>query len=719
MPAPGLALAAKAVALAVQHKGAAKALLAMGVVGVAAVAATLITVISAVVGAQASNTCLSGGDDDTGGNYVSQEPSGEALSDIPGNYLELYRSAGEEYGIDWAVIAGIGKVETDHGRYSSGCESGPPTAYGTAKGPMQFIDSTWATAGVDGDGDGDEDVCDPADAIPAAAGYLRDSGAPNNYYQAIYAYNHSQAYVEEVLGWAEEYRAAAGAVDGVQALILPAKGAAAATVRQAAAYLGPREAHAEVQGWDLVDSGQNLDYEDHTAYDSALSHAVDAWNDLGSVSIGTGGSTDVAVGDAYLSPGVGGTTYSSGRILLNRNAMDVSTQNAQNAIVTHEFGHTLRLGHHTSSPSVMQGVTTNSNSNYDVPTDYDREVYYSIWGEPSGAGGTPISDEGGGTGGSNKAVFPLPQEYFDSYTNDWGAARPNGGHEGTDLMAPIGVPEYAITDGTVVEVAGADSQGWNELGGWAIMIEADYSVGPIQAGDLFYYAHREKPELQVGDKVEAGDVVGHVGDSGYGPPGTTGQFPPHLHLGRYDPTGARADAASGAMNPYPLLEWLKKNGGTATGGAGAPGPCPPSVGGPGQDLSGGAPPTPGDDQQATGDAQQVLQEAERYLGTPYVLGGAGFDGIDCSGLTMRAYEAVGIHLPHWDDKQLNYGEPVQGNPQPGDLVFFREHEGGGPATHVGLYYGDGKILHASSYYGEVVVSDMAYMTGYIGARRLL
>ena len=100
MPAPGVALAAKAVALPAQHKGAVKALLAMGVVGVAAVAATLITVISAVVGEQAANTCLSGGDDDSGGNYVSQQPSGEALPDLPAHSVDLCRSAVEGHGID-------------------------------------------------------------------------------------------------------------------------------------------------------------------------------------------------------------------------------------------------------------------------------------------------------------------------------------------------------------------------------------------------------------------------------------------------------------------------------------------------------------------------------------------------------------------------------------------------------------------------------------------
>lgn len=55
-------------------------------------------------------------------------------------------------------------------------------------------------------------------------------------------------------------------------------------------------------------------------------------------------------------------------------------------------------------------------------------------------------------------------------------------------MTPSGVPEYAITDGTVVPVAGSDADGWNTSGGHAVMVRADYSTGPVEAGDLFYYA---------------------------------------------------------------------------------------------------------------------------------------------------------------------------------------------------------------------------------------
>jgi hypothetical protein len=130
-----------------------------------------------------------------------------ARTEIPARYLRLYIAAGQRYGIDWAVLAGIGRVECDHGRDPSpSCtQEGAENAAG-AGGPMQFLASTWAQYGVAAAGSGRPDRWNPADAIYSAANYLRASGAPGDYRAAIYAYNHAWWYVEEVLSWAARYR---------------------------------------------------------------------------------------------------------------------------------------------------------------------------------------------------------------------------------------------------------------------------------------------------------------------------------------------------------------------------------------------------------------------------------------------------------------------------------------------------------------------------------
>ncbi len=116
-------------------------------------------------------------------------------------YVKLYKESAEKYGFgkDWYVLAAVGKVESNHG-----ANLGPSSA--GAMGPMQFLPSTWETSGVDGNGDGVANIMDPRDAIPAAAGYLKDGGAPRDWYRALYTYNHADWYVEKVLGVAEGYR---------------------------------------------------------------------------------------------------------------------------------------------------------------------------------------------------------------------------------------------------------------------------------------------------------------------------------------------------------------------------------------------------------------------------------------------------------------------------------------------------------------------------------
>ena len=116
-------------------------------------------------------------------------------------YMRLYRESAARYGFgqDWYVLAAVGQVESNHGQ-----NMGPSTA--GAMGPMQFLPSTWATSGVDGDGNGTANIMDPKDAIPAAAGYLKDGGAPRDWYAALYSYNHADWYVKKVLAVAEAYR---------------------------------------------------------------------------------------------------------------------------------------------------------------------------------------------------------------------------------------------------------------------------------------------------------------------------------------------------------------------------------------------------------------------------------------------------------------------------------------------------------------------------------
>ena len=142
-------------------------------------------------------------------------PSAFALRDIPPLYLRTYQSAAGDVGGSWEYLAAIGKIETDHGRSSApGVRSGVNFA-GCCAGPMQFSirprPSTWDAYGGGGS------VYDPADAIPAAARYLKASGAPADWDRAIFSYNHASWYVAQVKAMAERYRGAAAGVGGLPA----------------------------------------------------------------------------------------------------------------------------------------------------------------------------------------------------------------------------------------------------------------------------------------------------------------------------------------------------------------------------------------------------------------------------------------------------------------------------------------------------------------------
>lgn len=138
-------------------------------------------------------------------------------------------------------------------------------------------------------------------------------------------------------------------------------------------------------------------------------------------------------------------------------------------------------------------------------------------------------------------AFPVPLKWNYSYRSTWGDRRGWGGiriHEGTDIFAGYGTPVRSTSFGVI------ELKGWNKYGGWRVGIRD-------MNNNYHYYAHLSgfEGKLRAGQIVEAGQVIGYVGSSGYGPPGTSGKFPPHLHYGIYKDNGL----TEWSFDPYPSL----------------------------------------------------------------------------------------------------------------------------------------------------------------------
>ncbi len=152
---------------------------------------------------------------------VGQPAAGAKAKTIPADYLYWYKRVGQQYGVPWTILAGIGTVESDNGQTTlPGVHSGQ-NGFGAA-GPMQIgiggaAGNVWGglpvhpasevVSGVatDEDGGPDASVYDPADAIAGAAKYLLGSQVQTNPAAAIFAYNHLQSYVQSVLYYAGAY----------------------------------------------------------------------------------------------------------------------------------------------------------------------------------------------------------------------------------------------------------------------------------------------------------------------------------------------------------------------------------------------------------------------------------------------------------------------------------------------------------------------------------
>lgn len=155
---------------------------------------------------------------------------------------------------------------------------------------------------------------------------------------------------------------------------------------------------------------------------------------------------------------------------------------------------------------------------------------------------------------SDLIYFPVPKMENQSadiyYMDSWSQPRTYGGdrkHEGCDLMATNNkrgfFPVVSMTDGIVEKI------GWLDQGGYRIGIRSPHK-------GYFYYAHLDSyaPEIKEGDTVIAGQLLGFMGDSGYGKEGTKGQFDVHLHLGIY----VNENEQEMSVNPYYILRLMEK-----------------------------------------------------------------------------------------------------------------------------------------------------------------
>ncbi len=190
------------------------------IIGVAGVLLLGLLAVPALIGTNmffAAGAGCSGEQSGTAG----QPPAGGQAQAIPANYLYWYKHVGQQYGVPWTILAGIGTVESDNGQtLLPGVHSGS-NAFGAA-GPMQIgiggaAGNVWgglpvhpATEAVNGvatdeDGGPNASVYDPADAIAGAAKYLLEFQVQINPSAAIFAYNHLQSYVQSVLYYAGAY----------------------------------------------------------------------------------------------------------------------------------------------------------------------------------------------------------------------------------------------------------------------------------------------------------------------------------------------------------------------------------------------------------------------------------------------------------------------------------------------------------------------------------
>jgi murein DD-endopeptidase MepM/ murein hydrolase activator NlpD len=420
---------------------------------------------------------------------------------IPPFLLPIYQACGTQYGIPWEVLASINRIETAFGTNLNVSTAG-------ALGWMQFMPATWEMYGVDANNDGRKDPFNPVDAICAAARYLKAAGGEQDLYQAIFAYNHADWYVDEVLLYAKQYgNLPSGLVDSLTGLTEGAHFPVAAKSRyaddiseRAAARRATPTKGSSGNAADVISDSPTRRGIDIYSKDGA---PVVAANDGVITKIGENKQLGkfIVLRDAY------GNEYTYAGLGSIAKAIPVPERDD---LTTKDFD-LITPGEGDSKPKVSASKTTRATTRHNEAESDPGEQGKHGSGDDSGSGGEAGS--GGDSAGpantedSRERLFALPNR------------KGNGANQGLG--------------GEVDDLLGKGMPGYETF--------KSYFSGVLEFNDKTM----DTAPLRKGSKVVGGTIIGEVGQ-------TDPDVAPHLHF-----EIAPAGRGSHTIDPKPILDGWK------------------------------------------------------------------------------------------------------------------------------------------------------------------
>ncbi len=417
---------------------------------------------------------------------------------IPPFLLPIYQACGTQYGIPWEVLASINRIETAFGTNLNVSTAG-------AQGWMQFMPATWEMYGVDANNDGRKDPYNPVDAICAAARYLKAAGGEEDLYQAIFAYNHADWYVDEVLLYAKQYGdLPSGLVDSLTGLTEGAHFPVAAKSRYA-------DDISERAALRRSTSGQGSGNVADVISDSPTRRGIDVYSEDGApvVAVNDGVITKlgenkelgkfIVLRDAY------GNEYTYAGLGEVAKAIPVPEERK----LTSEDFDLITPGEGDEKPKVSASKTTRSTTLHNEAESGGAKTDESAKGEAGSGEATTAEDDSGPTNteDSRQRLFALPNR---------------SGNAGNDGLG-----------GEVDDLLGKGMPGYETF--------KSYFSGVLRFDDKTM----DSAPLRKGSKVVGGTIIGEVGQ-------TDPEIATHLHF-EITPAGR----GSHTIDPKPILDGWK------------------------------------------------------------------------------------------------------------------------------------------------------------------